>query len=92
MKTARKKARIAYFQSEAGRRLDAFAVARGYGSMVSVCTYDTSSVPRYAADAFRARTLRDQWWDILNQIMADVLAGNDLNLYHLMTSKQNCQN
>jgi hypothetical protein len=72
---ARKKAKIDAFQAEAGRRLDAFAVARGYGSIVSICTYDTSSVPRYAADALRARTLRDQWWVALNQIVADVQGG-----------------
>ena len=69
-------AKIAAFQAEAGRRLDNFAIARGYGSIVSVCTYDTSSVPRYAADALRARMLRDQWWVVLNTIVADVLAGN----------------
>lgn len=72
----RRKAKIAYFQAEAGRRLDKFAVERGYGSIVSVCTYDTSSIPRYAADALRARTLRDQWWEILNTIASDVIAGN----------------
>lgn len=74
--TNRKALKIGSFQSEAGKRLDAFAVARGYANMVSVCTYDTSSVPRYAADALRARTLRDQWWEQLNVIVADVLAGN----------------
>lgn len=78
--TAREQARIQgkikAFQDEAGRRLDIFAIARGYGSIISVCTYDTSSVPRYAADALRARSLRDQWWEVLNQIVADVLAGN----------------
>lgn len=72
---ARRQGKLAFFQAEAGRRLDAFAIARGYGSIVSVCTYDTSSVPRYAADALRARTLRDQWWTVLNQIAADVQGG-----------------
>ena len=71
---ARKQALIKSFTEEAQIRLDNFAVGRGYGSMISVCTYDTSSVPRYAADALRARTLRDQWWSVLNQIMTDVLA------------------
>lgn len=71
---ARKQALIKAFTDEAQSRLDRFAMERGYGSMISVCTYDTSSVPRYAADALRARTLRDQWWSVLNQIMADVLA------------------
>ena len=73
---ARKQALIKAFTDEAQARLDSFAIERGYGSMISVCTYDTSSVPRYAADALRARTLRDQWWSVLNQIMADVQAGN----------------
>jgi hypothetical protein len=71
---ARKQALIKTFTEEAQARLDNFAVERGYASIISVCTYDTSSVPRYAADALRARTLRDQWWNTLNQIMTDVLA------------------
>lgn len=73
---ARVQHKIQSFQAEAGRRLDNFAIARGYGSIISVCTYDTSTVPRYAADALRARALRDQWWEVLNQIVADVLASN----------------
>lgn len=72
--SSRRAAKVAAFQAEAGRRLDKFAIDRGYGSMISVCTYDTSSVPRYAADALRARTLRDQWWAALNTIVADVLS------------------
>jgi hypothetical protein len=73
---ARTKKVISGFQTEAGRRLDVFAQERGYGSIISVCTYDSSSVPRYAADALVARTLRDQWWTALNIIMANVIAGN----------------
>lgn len=72
--TLRIQGKIKSFQDEAGRRLDNFAIARGYGSIISVCTYDTSSVPRYAADALRARSLRDQWWEVLNQIVNDVLS------------------
>lgn len=71
----RKQQKIADFTAEAGRRLDEFAIARGYGSIISVCTYDTSAVPRFAADAVRARNLRDQWWAVLNQIIAEVNAG-----------------
>lgn len=72
---ARKQAKIAEFTAEAGRRLDDFAKARGYGSIISVCSYKGSSVPRFASDADIAMALRDQWWAILNEIVADVLAG-----------------
>lgn len=57
---AKTKKLISDLQTKAGRRLDVFAQARAYGSILSVCTYDSSSVPRYAADALVARTLRDQ--------------------------------
>lgn len=72
---ARKQAKIASFMAEAGSRLDAFARARGYGSIISICSYKGSSVPRFSADADRAMLLRDQWWLKLNEIVADVLAG-----------------
>lgn len=72
---ARRAIKTKAFQAEAGKRLDDFAILRGYGSIVSVCTYADSTVPRYAADAARAKLLRDQWWQILNQIVAEVNAG-----------------
>lgn len=56
-------------------RLDAFARARGYDSILSACTYATSTVPRFAADAARAVSLRDETWDSCYSILADVEAG-----------------
>ncbi len=72
---SRKRSLLNQITEQAQRALDKFAQDRGYAGIVSVCTYDTSSVPRYAADALRARTLRDQWWEQLNVIVSEVQAG-----------------
>lgn len=56
-------------------RLDAFARERGYDGILSACTYATSTVPRFAADAARAVSLRDETWDSCYTILAEVQAG-----------------
>ena len=73
---ARKAQLIESFTFEAQARIDEFAKARGYGSILSACSYTGSSVPRYANDAAHAIALRDAWWVALNNIMNDVLTGN----------------
>lgn len=66
---------IASYTDAVQARLDAFARARGYDSILSACTYATSTVPRFAADAARAVSLRDETWDTCYQILAEVEAG-----------------
>jgi hypothetical protein len=56
-------------------RLDAFAQARGYDNIVSLCNYATSSHPRFKADADLGVLARDQQWGASLQIKQDVLAG-----------------
>ena len=73
---ARREQLIASFTVEAQARIDEFAKARGYGSILSACSYTTSSVPRYASDAVHAIAKRDAWWVALNAIMNDVLLDN----------------
>lgn len=72
---ARRQQLIASFTAEAQARIDEFARTRGYGSILSACSYTTSSVPRYASDALHAIAKRDAWWVALNVIMNDVLQG-----------------
>ena len=56
-------------------RLDAFAATRGYDGILSACTYATSDIPKFAAEAQTCVNLRDATWAACYQIMADVQAG-----------------
>jgi hypothetical protein len=55
--------------------LDSTAVARGYASILSMCTYATSTNPTFAADGQVGVAWRDAVWTYCYQVMADVLAG-----------------
>ncbi|MBI3714216.1 MAG: hypothetical protein HY253_14825 [Burkholderiales bacterium] len=55
-------------------RLDAFARARGYDSILSACTYVTSQIPKFAHEGQMAVQSRDATWAKLYQILADVEA------------------
>jgi hypothetical protein len=57
------------------QRLDAFAQTRAYDGILSACTYVTSSVPRFAADAAYCVVARDTTWSAGYAILADVQAG-----------------
>ena len=59
----------------AQERLDQFAQEHGYDSILSACTYATSSVPGFAAEGQRAVDLRDQTWAALLGILNDVRDG-----------------
>ena len=65
----------AQLAAAAQQQLDAFARARRYDSMLSLCTYTNSSVPQYRQEAEHAMALRDQTWATLHRILADVEAG-----------------
>lgn len=55
-------------------RLDAFAQARGYDSILSACTYVTSQIPKFAHEGQMAVQSRDATWAKLYQILGEVEA------------------
>ena len=57
------------------RRLDGTALAHGYDSMLSVCSYTSSSVPRYKLEADYCVSLRDATWLKLEAILREILSG-----------------
>lgn len=56
-------------------RLDTFAQSRGYDSILSACTYATSSVAKFAAEGQYCVDARDATWNALLTMMAEVQAG-----------------
>lgn len=60
---------------ETQRRLDDFAKTRGYDGILSLCTYATSSVPKFAAEGQYGVEVRDATWAKLYEILAQVEAG-----------------
>ena len=56
------------------KRLDDFARTRNYDSILSACTYASSSVPKFAAEGQCAVNARDTTWAALYTIMAEVEA------------------
>ena len=66
---------IAAFTAAIQARLDAFAQTRLYDGILSVCTYATSSVPSFAAEAAYCVAQRDATWEAGYTILADVQGG-----------------
>jgi len=58
------------------QRLDDFARTRNYDSIMSACTYATSTIPQFAAEGQRCVSLRDATWAAGYAILAEVEAGN----------------
>lgn len=57
-------------------RLDLFAQTKGYDNIVSACSYATSQHPKYGPEGRYCVTAREQTWDAMFAIEADVIAGN----------------
>lgn len=56
-------------------RLDTFAQTRGYDSILSACTYTTSSITKFQFEAQYCVRARDETWATLHQIMAEITSG-----------------
>lgn len=54
------------------QRLDAFAKPRGYDNIAYACTYTTSTVPRFKADADYCIIARDATWTVLYALFEDI--------------------
>jgi hypothetical protein len=57
------------------RHLDNFARTRNYDGMLSLCTYATSTNPKFAAEGQYGVEARDATWDKLYEMLAEVEAG-----------------
>lgn len=71
-------ATTATFAAAVQARLDDFAKTRGYDSILSACTYATSTVPKFAAEGQAAVNLRDATWAKCYKVMAEIQAGTRL--------------
>ena len=63
------------FEDAIQHRLNDFAITRNYDGILSVCTYITSSVPQFAADAQYCVVQRDATWAKAYEILNAVQAG-----------------
>ncbi len=61
--------------SSTQKRLDEFARTRGYDSMLSLCSYATSTNPTFAAEGQYGVEARDATWASLYTMLAEVQAG-----------------
>lgn len=59
----------------AQKRLDDFAKTRNYDGILSLCTYATSSVTKFATEGQYGVNVRDLTWATLYTIMDQVQAG-----------------
>lgn len=57
------------------RYLDDFATTKTYDSMLSACTYATSTVPQFAKEGQYCVEKRDECWATVARVEAEVLAG-----------------
>lgn len=65
----------AKFTAAIQQRLDDFARTRNYDSILSACTYATSSVPKFKTEGQACVNLRDATWAAAYTILANVQAG-----------------
>lgn len=62
-------------QAVVQKRLDDWAAQRGYESILSLCTYATSSVSKFQSEGQRGVEVRDACWTYGYALLADVEAG-----------------
>jgi len=74
-KAAKAKALQDSITQQTQQRLDNFAKTRNYDSILSACTYATSSVLTFQTEGQYCVSARDETWAKLYQIMAEVEAG-----------------
>lgn len=55
------------------QRLDDFAMTRKYDNILSACTYATSSIQKFKVEGQYCVDMRDNTWNYLYQMLADVL-------------------
>lgn len=66
----------AFFTASIQQRLDTFAQTRNYDSILSACTYATSTVPKFKTEGQACVNLRDATWAAAYNILAEVQAGD----------------
>lgn len=64
------------------QRLDVTAQERGYDNMLSLCTYATSSIPKFRAEAQAGIDWRDACWAKCYSLMEEVALGTR-NIYSI---------
>jgi len=67
---------VAEIVSATQQRLDDFAHTRNYDGILSACTYNLSSIPKFATEGQYCIDARDATWAALYQFMAEVQLGN----------------
>lgn len=72
---ARQQALKAEITAQVQQRLDTFAQSRGYDNIVSACSYATSQHIKYGPEGRYCVAAREDTWDVMFQIEADVAAG-----------------
>jgi hypothetical protein len=62
-------------QTVVQKRLDEWASERGYESILSLCTYATSTVPKFQSEGQRGVEVRDACWTYGYALLDDVQSG-----------------